>query len=79
MAGFCETLWMIYQQELTFVSLGEKIFFTRCNARACYLVYFFFRNGVFPASASIDAHGRFIESNEPIVMVYNVTERVTVL
>jgi disease resistance protein RPM1 len=40
---------------------------------------FFFRNGVFPASASIDAHGRFIESNEPKVLVYSVTEIVTVL
>jgi hypothetical protein len=25
-------------------------------------VFFFFRNGVFPASASIDAHGRFIKA-----------------
>jgi hypothetical protein len=24
-------------------------------------IYYFFRNEVFPASASIDAHGRFIE------------------
>jgi hypothetical protein len=35
---------------------------------------FFYRNGVFPASASIDAHSRFIESNEPKVLVYNVTD-----
>jgi hypothetical protein len=34
---------------------------------------------VFLASASIDAHGRFIESNEPKVLVYSVTEIVTVL
>jgi hypothetical protein len=40
--------------------------------------YFIFRNGVFPASASIDAHSRFIESNEPKVLVYNVTKAVTV-
>jgi hypothetical protein len=33
---------------------------------------------VFPASASIDAHNSFIEINEPKVLVYNVTESVTV-
>jgi hypothetical protein len=43
------------------------------------VAYFFFRNGVFPASASIDAHSRFIENNEPKVLVYNVTEVVTSL
>jgi hypothetical protein len=40
--------------------------------------FFFYRNRVFPASASVDAHSRFIESNEPKVLVYNVTEAVTV-
>jgi hypothetical protein len=34
---------------------------------------------VFPASASIDAHNRFIENNEPKVLVYKVTEVTTSL
>jgi hypothetical protein len=37
--------------------------FTRNGASSSpiHAQLFFFRNGVFPASASIDAHGRFIE------------------
>jgi hypothetical protein len=46
--------------------VGDTLFVT---TEAKHLFWsFFFRNGVSPASASIDAHGRFIENGETNVV-----------